>query len=108
MLLLILDFWEITPCAGVGRYRGFEGTYRIHLQSLTFKKKAERLSATCLPAILQGHNTDDRGGGDILPKRPYPLYNNTSTNSTSTFETWKTIYNSFSFSVHMNNPIYAI
>jgi hypothetical protein len=64
MFPLILVFWEITRCAGVGRYRAFEGTYGTHLQSLTFKKKVERLSAMFLRAILQGHNADDRGGGD--------------------------------------------
>jgi hypothetical protein len=63
MFLLILVFWEITPCTGVGRYRAFEGKYRTHLQSSTLKTKAERLSATYLPAVLQGHNADNRGGG---------------------------------------------
>jgi len=64
MFLLIVVFWEITPCAGVGRCWAFDGTYRIHFQSLTFKKEVERLSATYLPAILQGHNADIRGDGD--------------------------------------------
>jgi hypothetical protein len=64
MFLLTLPFWEITPCAGVGGYRAFEGTDRTHLQSLIIKTRAERLSATQPPAILQGHNADKRRAGD--------------------------------------------